>query len=518
MNVADGLRLGAEKRPAKIALRQGEVSFTYAQLNERVNRLANGLLSLGVKIGTIVGVIPPSSYEHLECRFALGRIGAVALPLDNHWGSGEVRRSLDHFDAEAAIFNQEKTDIFQGIKDSLPKLKGPLIRTGDPPPEGIIDYQELVEGSSPDEPSVSAGGDDAFLIGLSSGTTGLPKGALISHGNMIARWQGQMEEMGFNEADIFLNVTPMHHGGGRSFSMCHLFTGASLYILGGRFDPRTTMEIIARERITTCFMVPTMYHRILQMEDLKTFDTGSLRVLITSGAPLHLSLLKRIVEEITPNLYNYYATVDGGGISLLKPGDILSRSESVGRALFNTEIKVVDDQGQEVPQGTTGEVIYRGPGTAQSYYKNAPATKECFREGWFAPGDLARRDEEGFLYIVGRKKDMIIRGGANIYPPEIEEVLSTHPAVDEAAVAGIPDEEYGEEIAAFLVLKPGRQVTPEEIVAFCKERLAPYKRPKVVKVLASLPKASSGKVVKREVVADYLKNRSSPTQKDEARP
>ena len=506
MNVADQLRRHAQTKPAKTALRQDNLRFTYRQLNDRINRLANGLLSLGVTRGAMVGVIPPSSYEHLECLFALGRIGAVALPIDNHWGGEEIQRTLGHFDATAAIFQAEKLDIFQGIKGKLPKLTGPLICTAAAPPEGLVDYHRLVDASPAGEPPALAGGDDPFLLGLSSGTTGLPKGAVISHGNMVARWEGQIDAMGFSEADTFLNVTPMHHGGGRSFCMCHLFVGADIFILGGRFDPQTTLETIVREKITTCFMVPTMYHRILQMPDLSAYDTGSVRVMITSGAPLHRSVLQQIIEELTPNLYNYYATTDGGGISILKPDDLLAKSESVGRAVLGTEIKIIDDDGREAPEGATGEVMFRGPGVSRAYYNNRQATEECFRDGWFTPGDLARRDEDGYVFIVGRKKDMIIRGGVNIYPPEIEDVLSGHPAIYEAVVAGVPSEEYGEEVAAFVVLRPGKQVSAEEVTAFCKARLASYKKPKIVKQLESLPKNSSGKVLKRVLVEDYLKS------------
>jgi acyl-CoA synthetase (AMP-forming)/AMP-acid ligase II len=250
-----------------------------------------------------------------------------------------------------------------------------------------------------------------------------------------------------------------------------------------------------------------MYHRILQVVDNGFRGSNALRVLLTSGAPLPFSTLQGIVEKLTPNFYNYYATVDGGGISLLKPDNILVKSDSVGQGAFNTEIKIVNEMKQEVPCGVIGEVMYRSPGTAQEYYKNPRASKESFADGWFLPGDLTKMDEDGFLYIVGRKKDMIIRGGVNIYPPEIEEILHAHPAVYEAAVAGVPDEEYGEEIGVFIVLKPGMGLDRDKIIRYCKERLASYKRPKHVTFLSSLPKASSGKVIKRELIERYMPNK-----------
>jgi len=504
MNIGDGLRINARNRPNKVALREGDRSLTYGLLNQRVNRLANGLRSLNIEKGTIVAVILPSGREHLESLYALGKIGAIALPIDDRWGNGEVERTIRFFSASAAIFSDEKTETFLKLEQKIHRLRGHLICTGKVDNPEITSYELLVEGSSPLEPECSVDENDTFLIALSSGTTGILKGAVITHRNLIFRFITQIVEFGFNSSDIFLNVTPMHHGGGRSHCMCHLFVGGTLTVLGGRFDPARTLMAIEKERITTCFMVPTMYHRILQLPDLSRYDARSLRVLFSSGAPLHTSIRQGVMERVTPNFYDYYASVEGGGICLLKPQDMLRKGDSVGQAVFNTEIRIVDEEGREVPKGSVGEVMYKGPGTARKYYKNPKATRECFSDGWFLPGDLARMDDDGFLYIVGRKKDMIIRGGVNIYPAEIEEILQSHPAVYESAVIGIPDKEYGEEIAAFVVLKPGKEASQEEILQFCKENLAAYKRPKVLEFVPSLPKATSGKIMKRQLKENYL--------------
>jgi fatty-acyl-CoA synthase len=506
MNVADCLRVNARNHPNKVAIHEGELSLTYQLLNQRVNQLAHGLMSFNIKKGTIVGIVLPSGHEHLETIYALGKIGAIALPIDDRWGSGEIERTVDHFDAWSAIFHGKKVETFSEVKKEVPKLEGPLICTGETSTQGIINYERLISQSPDSEPECAADEHDTLLIALSSGTTGIPKGVVLTHRNMIFRFLTQIVELGFNPSDIYLNVTPMHHGGGRSFCMCHLFVGGRIIVLGGRFDPGATQEAIQNERITTCFMVPTMYHRVLQIPDVEHYDTSSLRALITSGSPIHESVRRKILEKLTPNFYDYYATVDGGGISLLKPQDILRKRDSVGQGVFNTEIRIVDEEGREVPPGAIGEVTYTGPGTAREYYKNPDATRECFVGGWFHPGDLAKMDGEGFLYIVGRKKDMIIRGGVNIYPPEIEEILHSHPSIFEAVVIGVPDEEYGEEIAAFVVLKPDREASKDQIVQFCKRNLAPYKRPKWVEFVTSLPKPSSGKVDKRQLRERYLRD------------
>ena len=506
MIVSDCLRINSRNHPRKIAIRQDDRELSSRELYLRVNRLSNSFLSLGLRKGTIVGLLPPSGIEHLESIYALSKIGAIVLPIDDRWGREEIQRTFDHFDVRAVIFPLENLKEILNIAEKSDKLKGPLICTQPAGAFHVESYDELIAGSSDEDTDGDVDEFDPFLIGMSSGTTGIPKGAVITHRNMIFRFLTQIVEMGFSSSDTFLNVTPMHHGGGRSFCMCHLFVGGSIEVLGGRFDPGKTLQRIADRQITTCFMVPTMYHRILPVIGDDFSKRNVLRVMITSGAPLPLSTRREIVQKITPNFYDYYATVDGGGISFLKPSDILRKSDSVGQGAFNTEIKIVDDKKQEVSPGTTGEVMYRGPGTARSYYNNPEATHDCFVDDWFLPGDLAQVDEDGFLYIVGRIKDMIIRGGVNIYPSEIEIVLEEHPAIYEAAVIGIADKEFGEEIMAVIVLNPDTKIDKEALVTYCKERLAAYKRPKIIEFVSSLPKASSGKIIKKDIRKMFLRS------------
>lgn len=253
-------------------------------------------------------------------------------------------------------------------------------------------------------------------------------------------------------------------------------------------------------------MVPTMYHRIFQVPDLDRYHTKSLRALISSGAKIAVSTQEKIIEKITPNFYNYFGSIEGGGISILKPQEMLRKRDSVGQGLFNTEIRIVNEKGKEVPTGEIGKIMGRGPAIAKGYYKNIEATRQYFTNGWCRMGDLGRMDDEGFLYLEGREKDMIIRGGLNIYPTEIEEELQCHPLIDESAVIGIPDEEYGEEIAAIVVLKPGKTASKDEIIQFCQKNLAAYKSPKIVEFLPSLPKTSSGKVHKGRLREKYKKS------------
>jgi acyl-CoA synthetase (AMP-forming)/AMP-acid ligase II len=511
MNIGDCIRMHAKNRPNKAAIHEGEVHLTYREMNGRVNRLANGLLSLGVEKGDVVAIVLPDCHEHLEALFALGKIGVISLPIDIRLEPGEVERTLNYFDASAVIFFPEKLKTFQEFQEKLVKIGKRLICTRGGETHGVIGYEELIERSSPKEPEMTADEHDPLLIGLSSGTTGPIKGALLSHRNLMFRWLGQIVEFNFNASDVFLNVAPIQYSAGRSFAMSHFFFGATVMILGGRFDPLTTLKTIEQERITTCFMVPTMYHRIIQLPELDKTDTTCLRALVSSGAMLHPTILREVFERFTPNLYNYFGSIEGGGVSILKPQDMLRKGGSVGQGIFNSEIRIVDEEGIEVPSGTTGEILVRGPAIAQGYYGNPDATKEYFPDGWCRMGDLGRLDDEGFLFLEGRKKDMIIRGGVNIYPVEIEETLQSHPSVDESAVVGLPSQEYGEEIAAFIVLKPGKTASREELVRHCETRLAPYKKPKMVEFVPSLPKTPSGKVLKIKLRGEYQK-RSSPAK------
>jgi len=510
MNVGDCIRMNARNRPHKLAIREGEVRLTYRDLNQRVNKLANGLLSLGIEKGRVVAIVLPDCHEHLEALFAFAKIGVVSLPIDIRLEMGELERTLRYFDASGIIFFQDKLKTFLDLQDKLDKLEGRLICTGEEKAPQVISYERLIDRSSPEEPECMADEYDPLLIGLSSGTTGPLKGALLSHRNLIFRWLGQIVEFNFNSSDVFLNVAPIQYSAGRSFAMSHLFFGGTVIIQGGRFDPLVTLKTIEQEKISTSFMVPTMYHRILQLHELDHTDTTCLKVLISSGAMLQASILKEVFERFTPNLYNYFGSIEGGGVSILKPGDMLRKSGSVGQGVFNMEIRIVNEEGLEVPSGKTGEILCRGPAIAQEYYKNPEATREYFPDGWCRMGDMGRVDEEGFLYLEGRKKDMIIRGGVNIYPEEIEEILQSHPSIDESAVVGIASEEYGEEIAAFVVLKPGKVATAEEIIRHCETHLAPYKKPKIVEFPSSLPRTPSGKVLKVKLKEEYQRRKAPP--------
>jgi acyl-CoA synthetase (AMP-forming)/AMP-acid ligase II len=337
-----------------------------------------------------------------------------------------------------------------------------------------------------------------LILSLSSGTTGKPKGPVISHGNILNRLQIYTVSLGFNERDRFLLSTPLYFGGGRYMALCMLMLGGTVVLARQPVSPAELLRIVDDEKITSLFLVPTLLRRLLSIcEDNDGPALPAVRRLISSGSILHARERDLIQRKLSPEFFNFYASTEGGGVSVLAPDDPETVSGSIGRPVFGTEVELVGPDHKPVPKGDVGEIRYRGGTVADGFYRDPDATAEAFRDGWYYPGDLGRYDEDGYLYLVGRTKDMIIRGGVNIYPFEIEQLLLSHPDIAEAAVVAWPSPELGEEVAAFVVPKaPLEQVDRHLLDGFCRANLAPYKVPKDFFTLAEMPKNAMGKILK----------------------
>jgi acyl-coenzyme A synthetase/AMP-(fatty) acid ligase len=337
------------------------------------------------------------------------------------------------------------------------------------------------------------------VLSLSSGTTGRPRGPLVTHRQFGARLVMHWTSLGFNRHDRFLLATPLYFGGGRGFAISFLCTGATVHFRPPPVEPDALAEIINRERITALFLVPTQLRRLLALPARDGHLLPHVRVLVSSGSLLHAHERLAIMERITPNMLDYYSSTEGGGISVLTPDEIRAKPSTVGRPVFGVDVEIADETHRALPACEVGRIRYRGPGVAAGFFKDEEASREAFRDGWFYPGDLGRFDEAGYLSIVGRAKDMIIRGGINIFPAEIEHVLLQHPHVTEAAVVGWPSRIYNEEVAAFVVPRDG--VDEAALIAHCRAHLAPYKVPKRVFLQPDLPKNAGGKIEKPKLVA-----------------
>lgn len=491
--MGDGLRRNAWKAPLKIAAKDRLRETTYAELNQRVNRLARGLLALGVGKGDGVALSVGNSIEHLEIIFAAAKIGALAIPLDVKWKALELASVLAAFEPKLIVLQQDCAAEFAKAKElkNLSFLTAVTLSSD-------LSFSGLLAGQSSEEPPIEVHEDDPFLVMLTSGTTGFPKGCLASHRTFVFHCINNAIEKGLGAHDKAILSSPIYFNAGRSFTLGIVYFGGTV-ILHERFDAEEVLKTIEREKATYIGAVPTMCERMLHVLETKKYDTRSLRCLAITGGRVHPAVLENLRKHLTPNIYRTYASTDSGQMAISKPADLDKNPQAAGRPVWCVDLRIVDDDGNPVKVGEVGEIICQSPLASHGYYKNPEATSASFRQGWFYTGDLGYFDEEGFLFVVGRKKDMVKSGGISIYPLEIESVLYSHPEILEAAVIGVPDPRWGEALTAVIVLKDGAKLSAEEVRQFCKQRLSSYKVPKSVAFVSSLPHTEIGKVNKVKV-------------------
>jgi acyl-CoA synthetase (AMP-forming)/AMP-acid ligase II len=495
--MGDGLRRNAYKFPVKIAAKDRFRQITYGELNARVNQLAHGLLSLGVYKGDSVAILVGNRIEHLEILFATAKIGALAIPLDIKWKALELGSVLSFFKPSVLILQQECIEELEEAKSTsdLSFLK----------PVGIsnLSYGGLLNGQSLSEPSVQVREDDPFAVLLTSGTTGFPKGCLTTHRTFVFHCINNAIEKGLGVHDRALLASPIYFNAGRSFTLGIIYYGGTMF-LHERFDAEEILKTIEREKITYMGAVPTMCERMLQVQGVENYDTSSLRCLAITGGKVHEPVLQALRKQVTPNIYRTYASTDSGQMAISKPADMYAKPLAAGMPVWCVDLRIVDDKNNPVPVNEIGEIICQSPLATAGYYMNPEATNTSFRDGWFYTGDLGYFDEEGYLFVVGRKKDMVKSGGISVYPLEIEDVMYKHPEIVEAAVIGVPDPAWGEAVKAVVVLKAGSSVNGETLVRFCKEQLASYKVPKSVDIVTALPHTEIGKVNKVKLKEWFL--------------
>lgn len=478
MNVAAPLTLHTRFRAEHPAIVHGDRVLRYRELDPLVRRTASHLCDLGLKQGDAVGLALRDSVEHIVMLMALARAGLVIVPLDWRWTPEEQERVARHFAARLVLVEPDRP---------RPALNCMALDA---------EWHAAVARADAQR-AFPEGGELPLCMSLSSGTTGRPKGPRHMHANFLARFRVFCVNLGFNAQDRYLSATPLYFGGGRSFAMFTLHIGATLYLFPPPYEPEALCREIARTRATALFLVPTIIRRLLALSDAALAPLGHLRLLVSSGSALHAEERREIRRRLCRGFMEYYSSTEGGGVSTLTAEDPPQFDESVGRPVFAVEVECVDENHRPVPPGEIGRIRYRGPGTATGYWNDPEASREAFHDGWFYPGDLGMLDEHGYLYIKGRAKDMIIRGGVNIYPAEVEAVLQSHPAVADSAVVGWPSREFNEEVAAFVILK--QRVAADELRTLCRERLAPYKVPREVFVVDEFPRNTLGKVLKTEL-------------------
>lgn len=504
MTVGNVLLRNALNYPDKEALIFEGHRFTYRQINQRVNRLANALLDLGIGKGDKVGLLFQNCNQFVESYFAASKIGAVAVSLNWRLSANELSTLIGFSDSKVLIYSDMFSEIVDSISDHLPQVQKYIIDGKEPVGQSLL-YEDLMAEYIDDEPQIEVKSGDGCEMLFTGGTTGMPKGVWRTHEAVI--WSSTMAGMGLNMSadDRVLLTAPLFHVAALDDALVGAFNqGATIFMLRG-FDPTQCLEAIQKERLTFSFFVPLMFLFIHATAVSGEYDLGSMRMWGSAAAPMPVDLRNQIMidfPEIT--MFEVFGQTENPWIAVLPSHSKAGRPESCGRPAPYNIIRVLDENGREVPAGTIGEVVVNGPAVMTGYYKNQEAADEALRNGWLFTGDMGRLDDEGYLYLVDRKKDMIISGGENVYAAEVENVLIKHPAIAEAAVVGLPDQVWGEIVTAAVVLAPGQTVGEEEIVEFAKNDLASYKCPKKVVFLNELPKSTLMKVLKRQIREELI--------------
>jgi len=502
--------------PDRIATVFRDRRRSYAELGERVARLADGFRSLGIEKGHRVGLLALNSDRYLEYFLAVFRIGAVANPVNTRWSEKEILFSLEDCATTVLLVDDTFREIGERLRASAPHLIERLIYAGEgDAPAGMISYEALIADSAATwQTAGDENGDELGGIFYTGGTTGFPKGVMVTQNSINASAAGRIMA-GSGPGAVSLHAAPLFHLAGGLCMWSALAVGGTHVFLPS-FDPRAAMALIERERVNDTLIVPTMLQMILDHPEFRSFDLSSLEWVVYGAAPISETLLDRAVAAL-PNIrftQGYGMTELSGAVVFLPPayhtaeGRRAGKLKSAGRAGLLAEAKIVDSLGNEAPRGQVGEIAVRGGAVMLGYWNRPEETAETLRDGWVYSKDLAFMDDDGFIYIVDRLKDMIVSGGENVYSAEVENALMKHPAISQCAVVGIPSQNWGESVHAVVVRKPSANVDSDELIAHCKTLIANYKCPRSVEFRDGLPLSAAGKILKHELRAEFWKGAS----------
>jgi len=511
MNLGTLFTKSARTYPERAAIVYGDNSLTYREANERINRVANAFRSLGINKGQNVAILLHNCPEFLEVLFACFKAGIGTVPINFRLHPKECRYIIDHSEAVAVVLGDDFKDSIYTLKSGMPNVRHYI--SINQPSKGVLYYEDFIKKHSTNFLDVETDRGDLAWLFYTSGTTGQPKGAMLTHHVLMSMTMNFFADMiPLSSNDVILHAAPLSHGSGL-YSIPNVAKGAANAILGSKtFDPKEVFETIERRRVTNIFMAPTMIKRLVTSTEIDKYDLSSLRCIHYGGAPIYVEDLKAAVKRLGQIFVQLFGQAESPmTISYLPKEehilegtpDQMERLKSAGIPRTDVEVKIVDENDKDLPPGVMGEIVVRGEVVMKGYWKNPHATKDTLRGGWLHTGDLGMMDEKGYIFILDRAKDMIISGGENIYSREIEDVILRHPAVHEVAVIGIPDENWGEAVKALIVVKPGQEITEEEIINFCKQNISSYKKPKSVDFIDEIPKNPYGKILKRELREKY---------------
>jgi len=499
INIGDLLARRAALNPEKEALVCEDVRLTWSECNARANRIGRAMQKLGIGQGDRVGLLALNEPEYLDLFYGLGKIGAILVPINYRLAGPEMQYILSDSGVKAFVFGSDYVDVVDTFRSDIPAEH--LIAIMDDPPKWAKSCRALTEAESAAEPEVVSGGDDVLTILYTSGTTGRPRGAMLTHNNYFFSATNLIATLG-DLGQTALLVLPLFHIGGIGNVPLAPQSGIRCVMLKS-LDPKRMLELIQEEKVNVFGSVPVLLQILKMVPDFEKYDWSSVQKVFVYAAPVPVALLEEYARAGI-DVRNLYGMTESCGSGTVIDGEhSMVKAGSCGLPEFLAELKVVDDDGNEVGPEELGEVVMRADFVMKGYWNNPEATAQTIKDGWLYTGDIAKRDADGFFYIMDRKKDMIISGGENIYPAEIEDLLMRHPKIQDVGVIGYPNEMWGEAVKAVVVVQPGETLTEEEVIEWTKGQIGKFKMPKAVVFTEALPRTPTGKILKRELRAQY---------------
>ncbi|MFC1977313.1 class I adenylate-forming enzyme family protein [Chloroflexota bacterium] len=515
MNTTDFLTISTAICPDKDAIVFEGKRHTFSQLSDRVNRLSNALSNLGIQKGDRVAMLQVNANQCVEVYFAVAKLGGIYVPLNFRARGNELTYMLNSSEANTLLVGERYTDLVNSIKPELATVKN--IVSIDSRQGGMPYYEDMIASSDAEEIFTEIDDNDTTILMYTAGTTGFPKGVMLSHNSFTIYVLENVSPADPESEEKNILTVPLYHVAGIQAMMAAIYGGRTL-VMERQFDPKEWMELVETEKVGRAMIVPTMLKQLLDHPDFGKHDLSSMKVITYGAAPMPLEVIKRAVD-IFPgvNFINAFGqTETASTITTLGPEDHvitgteeekekkLKRLSSIGRPMADIEMRIIDEEGNELPQGDVGEIVARGPRVMAGYWKDQEKTdKTIDKEGWVHTGDVGYVDEAGYYFLSGRATDMIIRAGENISPEEVEAVLQSHAKIDDVAIIGVPDENWGEVPLAVVVLKQGETATPEELMEYCRANLASFKRPRSVVFTDELPRNPMGKILKKQLREQY---------------
>ena len=499
INIGEFLTRRSNLTPLREGLVCEDVRRTYKDLNDRANRLANSMKALGIGHGDRVSLLALNEPEYYDMYFGLGKIGAILVPVNYRLAGPEIQYILSDCKSKVFVFGKEYTEVVDSIRNDIPAKD--FVAITDDPPEWAQSYEALIQDCATEEPEIAGGDDDTLTILYTSGTTGRPKGAQLTHAYYYWNSVNLMSTLGLDIGNTTLIALPLFHIGALAGPPWLVHAGAKAVLLR-TLDPQRFLELIQEEKVTGFGSVPQLLDFLKLVPDFEKYDWSSIRTILVYAAPVPVSLIKEY-DAAGIEVRQLYGLTECNTGTVLDSENAIDKVGSCGKPFFHTDVRVVDDKGEDLGPGEKGEVLLRAPNMMKGYLNRPEDTAAAIKDGWLYTGDIAKMDEDGFLYILDRKKDMIISGGENIYPAEIEDALLNNPKIADVGVIGYPHEKWGEAVKAIVVVKEGEMLTEEELIEWCHGKVGRFKIPKAVVFTDAIPRTPTGKILKRVLREEF---------------